>query len=67
MYVCLCNQVTDRQIREAARNGCRRLEDLRGQLGVSACCGSCADMAEELLEESASDSAPLGYALPQPA
>jgi len=67
MYVCLCNQVTDRQIREAARSGCRRLEDLRNRLGVAACCGSCADMAEELLEESSTDSGPLSCALPQPA
>jgi bacterioferritin-associated ferredoxin len=67
MYVCLCNRVTDRQIREAARNGCRRLDDLRGRLGVAACCGSCADMAEELLEESGTDSGTLPYALPQPA
>ena len=67
MYVCLCNQVTDRQIREAARSGCRRLEDLRGRLGVASCCGSCADLAEELLEETTADTGPLSLALPQPA
>ena len=43
MYVCLCNNVTDRQIREAVRGGCRRLEDLSARLGVATNCGSCAE------------------------
>ena len=68
MYVCLCNNVTDRQIRKAARRGCRRLEDLSAELGVATGCGSCAEQAEEILAESESAASPIGLnPLPQPA
>ncbi len=68
MYVCLCNNVTDRDIRKAVRSGCRRLEDLSAELGVATNCGSCADLAEELLAEADRPAMPVaGPALPQPA
>ena len=53
MYVCICNSVTDKQIRKAAARGVDNLLELREKLGVAACCGSCADAAEEILQESA--------------
>jgi bacterioferritin-associated ferredoxin len=42
MYVCVCNAITDKQIRRAARSGVSSLYELRGKLGVAAGCGSCA-------------------------
>ena len=51
MYVCVCNAITDKQIRRAARNGVSSLYELRGTLGVAAGCGSCARTAEEILHE----------------
>jgi bacterioferritin-associated ferredoxin len=51
MYVCLCNGITDGQIRQAARDGARTLEAVRMKLGVAAGCGSCACMAEQILHE----------------
>ena len=39
MYVCVCQAVTDRQIREAAQGGARTLKDLRRDLGVTRDCG----------------------------
>jgi len=51
MYVCVCNAITDKQIRRAARNGVSSLYELRGTLGVAAGCGSCARTAEEILDE----------------
>ena len=51
MYVCICKSVTDKQIRKAAANGVDNLYELREQLGVSSGCGSCADMAEAILDE----------------
>jgi bacterioferritin-associated ferredoxin len=51
MYVCICNAITDKQIRRAARNGVDSLYELRGSLGVAAGCGSCASAAEEILNE----------------
>jgi bacterioferritin-associated ferredoxin len=51
MYVCVCNAVTDREIRDAAKLGARTLEDLSATLGVATCCRSCADCARDVLAE----------------
>jgi len=51
MYVCVCNAVTDSQIREAAQSGARTLRDLRQQLGVTLDCGRCASCAHACLRE----------------
>ena len=51
MYVCVCQAVTDRQIREAAEGGARTLKDLRRDLGVTRDCGHCASFARECLQE----------------
>ncbi|GIX29534.1 MAG: hypothetical protein KatS3mg124_0006 [Porticoccaceae bacterium] len=50
MYVCVCNGVTERQIRQEVAAGARRLEDLQDRLSVATCCGQCRDYALELLE-----------------
>ena len=49
MYVCICQAVTDRQIREAALGGARTLKDLRRDLGVTRDCGRCASCARSCL------------------
>ncbi|HWD21557.1 MAG TPA: (2Fe-2S)-binding protein [Burkholderiales bacterium] len=51
MYVCLCNAVTEREVRECAGKGATCLEDLAVQLGVGAGCGRCRECAMEVLEE----------------
>jgi bacterioferritin-associated ferredoxin len=51
VYVCLCNGVTDGQIREAAQQGARSVLDLQSCLGVATSCGRCQPYAAELLEE----------------
>lgn len=51
MYICLCQAVTDRQIREAAQGGARTLKDLRRELGVTRDCGRCASCARDCLNE----------------
>ena len=51
MYVCICNSVTDRQIRQAADQGACSLADLQAQLKVATCCGRCADCARAVLDE----------------
>jgi bacterioferritin-associated ferredoxin len=55
MYVCVCNAVTDRDIREAAEQGVRTLEGLGEQLNVATCCGRCADCARQVLHEAVAD------------
>ena len=51
MYICICKAVTEKQIRRAAAQGIDNLYELRESLGVSSGCGSCADMAREILRE----------------
>ena len=57
MYVCLCKCVTDKQIRKAAARGVDNLYELRDALGVGSGCGTCADMAEEILNDAIGESA----------
>lgn len=52
MYVCVCNAITDKQIRQAANGGVSDLWGLQRELGVAAGCGSCTEMASEILRES---------------
>ena len=51
MYVCICNAVTDRQIRQAAEQGVSSMAELSRRTGCTDCCGSCADLASEILED----------------
>lgn len=51
MYVCICNGVTDNQIREAAIAGCDSVAELTMRTGCGSNCGSCLDMAAGLLEQ----------------
>lgn len=49
MYVCICNSVTDSDIRDAVRNGVRDPRSLAMKTGCSTECGCCADFALEVL------------------
>lgn len=49
VYVCICNGVTDHQIREAASHGVTSVAELTMRTGCGATCGSCLDMAGDLL------------------
>lgn len=55
MYVCVCNQVTDHQIREAAGRGIGSVDELSAELKVATCCGRCRDCAQRVLREAAAD------------
>ncbi len=51
MYVCLCNGVTEREIRQTAAAGCKTMAELTMRTGCGAGCGSCVAMATDLLDE----------------
>ena len=41
MYICLCNAVTDGDIRRAVADGVRTFSELQARTGCSDCCGCC--------------------------
>lgn len=51
MYVCICNAITDKEIRHAVDNGAKDLWDLQAELGVAAGCGSCKEHAMEVVRD----------------
>jgi bacterioferritin-associated ferredoxin len=51
MIVCVCNNISDREIRQAVELGLTSMEELRRDLGVATCCGQCFSCAEEILNE----------------
>ncbi len=51
MYVCLCQGVTDGQIRDAIYAGCCSYRDVRETLGVASQCGKCACLAKQVVRE----------------
>lgn len=51
MYICICNGVTEGQIRDCVQNhGVHRIGHLKKQLGVCTRCGKCALAAKQTLE-----------------
>lgn len=55
MFVCVCNAITDRQIKEIVASGATSLSDLQDRLGVATCCGCCADLASSFLNSNNTD------------
>ena len=63
VYVCICNGVTDHDIRQVAEAGCRTVAELTMRTGCGASCGSCLDLATQLLDDV---HAPRALPLPLP-
>ncbi len=51
MYVCICRQITDNQIRDLCRDGVSTMTDLRSKLGVASECGKCGKLAQTIVKE----------------
>lgn len=51
MYVCVCNAITEGQIKNAIRDGANTMHQLRAELKVTTSCGTCADYVENCLQE----------------
>lgn len=62
MYVCVCNAVTDKQIRRAVEAGVSTMRGLHQELGVAGCCGKCGPCAREVLRESLGEMSQQGAA-----
>ena len=51
MYICICNAITEKAVRECARQGACSVDQLAFELGVGSGCGRCRDCANEVLRE----------------
>jgi bacterioferritin-associated ferredoxin len=51
MYICMCNAVTDSDIRRAVAEGVHQFADLQARTGCSDCCGCCEDEARATLNK----------------
>lgn len=51
MYVCICHDVKDTQIKTAMQQGIDSMCGLKNALGVATCCGCCEPMVQDLLDE----------------
>ncbi len=56
MYVCLCNAITDKAIREAVGEGAGNIRELKKALGVANQCGKCTQLAQQIVDETIIDS-----------
>jgi bacterioferritin-associated ferredoxin len=51
MIVCVCNNISDREIRQAVDLGLTSMADLYKELGVGTCCGKCVSYARQVMNE----------------
>jgi len=69
MYICLCNAVTESDIRTAVDSGVLNLKQLGKMTGCSKTCGCCEGLAAEALERALTEKLEAQSLLPmmQPA
>ena len=51
MIVCICNRITEMEVRTAARSGACTPEKAYACMGCEAQCGCCLDYAQEVINE----------------
>ena len=51
MIVCICNRITEKEVRAAARSGATTPEKAYASMGCEAQCGCCLDYAQEVINE----------------
>ncbi|WP_087719947.1 (2Fe-2S)-binding protein [Salinicola salarius] len=51
MFVCLCKNVTDRQLREAVSQGARSWKEVQEMTGCSSQCGKCACVGKTIVKD----------------
>lgn len=51
MIVCVCNALTEDEVREAARGGATCPTNAYARLGCEPQCGCCLDYAQEIIDE----------------
>jgi bacterioferritin-associated ferredoxin len=55
MVVCICNRISECEVRKAARAGAPTPESAYAHLGCEPCCGCCLDYAQDIIDEERAD------------
>lgn len=59
MYVCICNGISDSQVKEAINAGAKRWNDVHAFHGCEPCCGKCRfEIIREMVEAREDEAAP---------
>jgi bacterioferritin-associated ferredoxin len=51
MIVCVCNRISEKEVRAAARAGATTPEAAYARVGCEVQCGCCLDYAQEVMDE----------------
>jgi bacterioferritin-associated ferredoxin len=51
MFVCICNRITESEVRKAARCGAKTADAAYACQGCEVQCGCCLDYAQEVIDE----------------
>jgi bacterioferritin-associated ferredoxin len=62
MYICICNAITEREVKACVARGASSIDELTFELGVGSGCGRCRECATQLLQELQDENAVPGYA-----
>lgn len=63
MYVCICNNITERQVLQAIDGGARSVRDLNRELCVGNQCGKCTCTARQIIKREQAERA-MALAIP---
>ena len=56
MFVCLCNAVTDKDIKDAVLNdGIGNVRDLKAKMSIANQCGKCTQLAQSIIDDTIVD------------
>lgn len=62
MYICICRQVTDKEVHQAISDGATTLRELCEMLPLGAQCGRCCASAESIIQERTQSPCSLSFA-----
>jgi len=51
MFVCVCNAVTENDIRQAVNDGSETIKQLKEKFGVGSQCGGCITLTKQVLNQ----------------
>ena len=51
MYVCICQAVSDTQIKDAVADGAEDLESIQRRLGAATGCGTCTEFTQKVIND----------------